>query len=185
MRKKYRFPVFLVLLFFFILTIFIFTIFEPEKVVENIGIGNTYLIIFIVGVIAGFSFLVSHNFLILYIAFISAGVNPIILGLLGSIGITIGDFLAYAVGFFGRNSIEDPRKNKKIKKLSKWIEKQNKYTIFGFIYLYSGFFIFPKDILCGALGFVEYPIKKIVIPLFLGNLSYNLGIAFLVIISVL
>ncbi len=176
MKKRYKFLAFISLLILFIATIVLFTFFNPENLVESIGIGNAYLIIFFVGVIAGLSFLVSHNFMALYVGFIAGGLSPFGLGIVGAIGITIGDFLAYVLGYLGRSSIEDPKKKKFMERLSSWINRQNKYIRFLFIYLYSGFFIFPKDVLCGALGILEYPPKKIFIPLFLGNVTYHVGL---------
>lgn len=179
-----------VFIFLFILltaSIFIWFLknFNPEKVVNYFGIGNIYLIIFVFAIFGGVSFLTATYFYATYIVFVLGGANPFLLALTVAFGLTIGDLFFYFVGLRGSSIVDWFFSQKQHKKKIDFIELKLKKHQFWYIYLYAGFLPFPKDILSFALGLFNHKLKNIILPLILGNFTYNLIIAYLVVFGFL
>jgi membrane protein YqaA with SNARE-associated domain len=153
--------------------------YNPKQIVDYLGVENIYLTIFFFAIIGGVSFLTATYFYITYFLFIAGGANPLLLALSVGIGLTIGDLFFYFVGLKGSPILENYFKRKENLKKVEFIQKKMKKYEFWTIYLYVGFMPFPKDIISFALGFFGHRLRNILIPLLLGNFTYNVLIAYL------
>lgn len=146
------------------------------KIVNFIGISNSYFILFIVGTIGGVSTITSSSFYTTLTTFANGGANPLLLGLAGGIGITIGDTIFYYLGKKGEESL--PKHARKFtSKFSEWMMKRPKWIIPIVTFVYSGLTPLPNDILTVSLGISRYKYKYIIIPLLLGNILLTTTIA--------
>jgi membrane protein YqaA with SNARE-associated domain len=157
--------------------------YDPKQIVDYFGVENIYLTIFFFAIIGGVSFLTATYFYISYFLFIAGGANPLLLALCVGIGLTIGDLFFYFVGLRGSPILENYFKRKENLKKIAFIQNKMKKYEFWTIYLYVGFLPFPKDIISFALGFFGHRLKNILIPLLLGNFTYNVLIAYLFLLS--
>jgi membrane protein YqaA with SNARE-associated domain len=99
--------------------------------------------------------------------------NPLLVGALGGLGSTIGEFSGYILGQGGRKAIERKWK-KEIDKIEKLFEK------------YGGFLVtvafaatpLPDDIVGLFCGVINYNVKKFFFAVLIGKLIMNLALAY-------
>lgn len=182
MNKKYNKKLIsFILLAIFIISLVVLLIFvKPEEIVNKIGVSNSYILIFIISFFGGFSAGGSISFISVLITLAIGGLNPIFLGLLSGLSLTIGDIIMFYFGSKGRELVND-KWDKKIKKISnvihkkRWIQK-----ILPFVaYFYIGFAPLPNDILILLMAAIKYPTKKMNIIIALGDFSFALTVAIL------
>lgn len=166
------------ILFFFILILFLFTLINivffvgPGSIVEFLGVENTYAVIFLIAIFGGVSAFTSTSFYIMFFTFLVGGANPIPLAIIGGAGLTIGDMLFYYLGSKGRDLTQETKYDTYIEKISKMVEKYSTQIVYLFIYLYTSFSPFPKDILSIAFGLLHYNIKILFTAMLFGNITH-------------
>jgi membrane protein YqaA with SNARE-associated domain len=177
--RKIDVVIFFLIVISAIAVIFFLKDYDPKQIVDYSGVENIYLTIFFFAIIGGVSFLTATYFYITFFLFIAGGANPLLLALSVGIGLTIGDLFFYFVGLRGSPILENYFKRKENLKKIGFIQNKMKKYEFWTIYLYVGFLPFPKDIISFTLGFFGHRLKNIIIPLLLGNFTYNVLIAYL------
>lgn len=93
----------------------------------------------------------------------SLGLNPILIGFVGSAGATLGETTAYLAGFAGHNAAMKLGWYPRIQNL---MEKNGGATLFVVSAIPTPFF----DLAGIAAGALEYPYKKFLMYVFLGKL---------------
>lgn len=151
---------------------------SPGKIVAELGVRNGYTILFIVSAIGGVSSITASSYYIFVSVLAAGGLNPLFLGIIGGFGVTIGDSLFFYFGTRARK-VSPENISKKSEKLSSWIKKQPRWTIPFLVFIYASFTPFPNDIMTVSLGFLEYPYKKMIFPLLIGNMSATIILAYL------
>lgn len=182
MDKKYNKKLisFIVLAIFIISLIVLLIFVKPEEIVNQIGVSNSYLLVFIISFFGGFSAGGSISFISVLITLAIGGLNPIYLGLISGLSLTIGDFIMFHFGSRGRELIKN-KWDERIIKISdaihkrKWVQKILPYVA----YLYIGFAPLPNDILILLMAAIKYPPKKMRIIISLGDFSFALTVAIL------
>ncbi len=152
---------------------------SPSAIVEKIGIQNSYLVAFIISAICGFSSITSTTFYVTIGALAKVGSNPFLLGISGGLGVCLSDFVFFYVIRKGTPVIDKHWKKLMdfMKRIVTWMPD---WMLYIFVFLYSGFFPVPNDILLVALAFGKIPFKKIALYLFAGDIVSTLLIAYLV-----
>jgi uncharacterized membrane protein YdjX (TVP38/TMEM64 family) len=110
---------------------------------------------------------------IILTAFIGGAVfNPLIVGVVGSLGATIGELTGYLAGRGGGEIIEkDPR----VQKVSKWMEKYGLWTLFILAAVPNPLF----DLAGIVAGATKIPVYKYFIVVWLGKLIKFVAISFI------
>lgn len=166
---KRRYIIFGVLALLIIAWSITLAIIGPERIVESIGVENSYIFAFIVATLGGVSTLTSSSYFLTIITLAGGGANPYILGVVAGTGITIGDSIFYYLGKNGRE-VTSGKAKKWVEKFSKWLDKRPKWNIPVIVFIYAAFTPLPNDILTVSLGLSSYPYKKMIIPLWIGNI---------------
>lgn len=143
--------------------------YSPEDIINFIGINNVYTFIFLMALVGGVSTFTSTTFYTTLITLSVGGVNTIIVALLASIGLTLGDMLFYYLGSQSKQCIKKRYENK-INRFVSYFEKTGDTIVMVMIFLYS-LVPLPSDILAITLAIAEFPFKKMIIPLLLGNFT--------------
>ena len=106
-------------------------------ITEELGVTNSYIILFITAFIGGSSIFFVFPYYLLSISLGAAGFNPFLIGLSAGIGIILGDATSYFVGYSGREIINHSRFDKYVQKINHWCENKSGFalTLFFFIYL--------------------------------------------------
>jgi len=182
MNKKYTKKLigFLVLAIFLISLIILLYFINPEEMVNKIGVRNGYILAFVVSFFGGFSAGGSISFISLLIILVTGGMNPIYLGLVSGISLSIGDIMMFYVGSKGRKLVKG-KWDQKIDKIAnlfkkkKWLRKM----IPAIAYIYMSLTPLPNDILLLFLAAIEYPVKKMSTIIILGDITFALIVTIL------
>ncbi|MDK2832640.1 MAG: hypothetical protein PWQ51_1544 [Methanolobus sp.] len=161
-------PVILIILFIISWSVLLHY-YSPEDIVNFIGVNNIYAFIFLIALVGGVSTFTSTTFYTALITIAVGGVNTIIVALLASIGLTIGDLLFYYLGSQSKQCIKKRYENK-VNTFVSYMEKTGDTIVMFLIFLYS-LTPLPSDILAIALAIVEFPFKKMIGPLLVGNFT--------------
>ncbi len=175
LKSKRRISFVILIVLFILWTILIYN-FSPAKIVELVGIENSYLLAFIVAFIGGTSILFPLPYYLLVITLGAGGINPILLGLSSGTGIILGDSTSYLIGYSGREVIPDKIK-KLFDKLCNWLLSRNSFLIYIFLFLYGAMIPIPNDVITVSMGLAHYPYWKVMLPLGLGNIIFNISLA--------
>lgn len=170
-RTKQIFFVSLTLLLLISIIVLIVSV-GPETIVESIGVENAYLLLFLFAIFGGVSAFTAPSFYATLAGFFMAGLDPISIALIGALGLAIGDSIFYFMGLKGHELTKKTRYREEITRVQQKINKVPKKWATIFIFLYASLSIFPKDILCLAMGISKYPYIKFIIPMSLGNLFF-------------
>jgi len=168
---------FLFLAIFIVSLVLLLLFVSPEEIVSKIGVKNVYLLAFIVSFFGGFSAGGSVSFISLLIVLVAGGANPIYLALVSGTSLAIGDIIMFYAGSKGRELVSS-KWDKKIERVSSALEKRTwlkKLTPF-IAYVYMGFAPLPNDVLLLFLAAIEYPRKKMISIIILGDLTFALMI---------
>lgn len=150
-----------------------------ERIVEIIGVENTYLVIFFIALFGGMTSIGGVSYTGSIITFVAGGASPWIIALAAGLGTTLGDVTYYMVARHGSKALGDGWLSTKVKKVSEWLKNRSAKMKFLVVYLYMGFTPFPNDPLTITLGLSRVP-KKIVIPaLALGDTTFAFLLAYL------
>lgn len=174
---KFYGPILLILIITIGWGVFFYFI-SPDVIVAKIGIQNSYVVAFIVSAICGFSSITSTTFYVTIGALAKGGANPLFLGLSGGLGVCISDFAFFYIISKGTPVIDKHWKKfvDFIKRIIAWMPE---WMLYVFVFVYSGFFPAPNDILLVALAFGKIPFKKIMPYLFAGDIVSTLLISYL------
>ncbi len=161
---------------FIVLSIFLYIYVSPEDVVSYVGVENAYLLMFIVAFIGGLTtFNVVPYYSLLFI--LSGGeLNPFILGLSSGLGIVLGDSTTYFVGFQS-GKIAPGKLQRFFDKVNQKMHKYPKlFPVFCFVY--GSLSPLSNDFITMSSGLAKYPFFKMIVPLGLGNLIFNISVAY-------
>tara|TARA_Y100000310_G_C20374624_1_gene665139 strand:- start:123 stop:689 length:567 start_codon:yes stop_codon:yes gene_type:complete len=175
--KLRRSLIFLGVLLFVLAWILIINFISPDAIVAKIGARNGYIILFLISAIGGVSSATASSYYLAVSVLAAGGLNPILLGIIGGVGVTIGDSLFFLLGRKGQQ-FSTKKLHEKSEKLYRWMERSPKGFIPLFIFIYVGFTPFPNDLMTVPLGFLGYSYKKTLIPLLLGNITATILIAY-------
>ncbi|WP_245312570.1 VTT domain-containing protein [Methanohalophilus levihalophilus] len=119
--------------------------------------------------IGGVSTFTSTTFYTVLITLALGDVNPILMALFASIGLTFGDLVFYYLGSKGRQCIPG-KYERTVFRLTTWMEKIDDRVTMLIIFLYS-LTPLPSDIIAIALAVAGFPFRKMIFPLLAGNFT--------------
>ena len=123
----------------------------PSAIVDLIGVENAYLVIFLLAISGGLSSFTSAPYYAALLTFAAGGADPLLLGLIAGLSISIGDMLVFTLGrvAFAESRLKDHWLVVKIKAL---LARAPRWGVPGLIVLYTLFTPFPNDVLMVSLG---------------------------------
>ncbi|MFP4401819.1 MAG: VTT domain-containing protein [Candidatus Nanoarchaeia archaeon] len=173
---------FSLILILFTIYIIIVSQLEASSIVSQIGINNSYIIIFLIATFGGVSALTSASFYALFVLFLYGGSNYILLSVLSAIGLTIGDAFFYYLGYIGSEITNKTKYSKYFKNIQKYINKYSKWKIFYIITFFQSLPLpLPTDFISASAGIVKYSPKLTLLALGIGNLVHLLIISILLV----
>lgn len=149
----------------------------PEKLITIIGVDNAYLLIFLLALIGGLTTFSGIPYHLILITLALGGLNPFVLGMVTASGVALGDSTSYFLGHNGSAFIPT-HFTSFFKKLNLFIMNYPKlFPVFCF--LYGSLIPLSNDFIAITSGLLRYPFWKVIIPLGLGNLVFNISLAYL------
>ncbi len=174
-RKKFYGVIALVLLILVGWALF-FHYYPVDELVNDIGIENTYFAAFMLAVIGGFSSITGTSLYAALVALAHGGVNPLVLGVIGGIGLFISDSLFYFVITKVRHILVDITKKweRVFRKVWKILYVTPSWVVYILIFLYTAFAPIPNDIVLALLAVSGYSYRQFAVFLLLGDLTMAL-----------
>jgi hypothetical protein len=148
----------------------------PSTIIEYIGVTNGYVFVFVLAALGGVSALSATSFFSTIIAFSMAGLDPYILGVLGGIGVTIGDSIYFYLGMNGKRMAPE-RYIRWIDRFAEWSARAPGWVVPSIVYGYAAFTPFPNEIMTISMGLAGKRFKTIIGPLLLGNITITIIVA--------
>jgi membrane protein DedA with SNARE-associated domain len=135
--------------------------------------GLGYLGAFIVSFLGTLTVIFPVPYLItIYLMGASKAYNPVLIGLLGGLGATIGEYVLYILGRGGRYLLR-PEKLKNLEIMSRYLDKYGWMAVFVFAVT-----PLPDDVLYPVLGLIKYNALYIFVACFAGKAILTGGIAY-------
>lgn len=168
---------------FFLLFLIAWTVlvyqFSPNEIVENLGIGNGYLVAFIAAFLAGISTFTSAPYALLVVTLGAGGLSPFLIGLISAFGLFLGDSTSYLLGYYGHHVVPNGLQEE-LQKVHAWLMARKRvWVIPVFIFLYGAFFPLSNDFVVISFGLARYPFWRVMAPLALGGVIFNMILAYL------
>jgi uncharacterized membrane protein YdjX (TVP38/TMEM64 family) len=138
-----------------------------DKIYEFEKFG--YLGAFLISLVSNASIFLPAPGLLLLFA-LGATFNPVLVGIVGGTGGTIGELSGYIVGYSGRGIAQN---NKWFIQAEKWLKKWGMLTIF----LFSLIPVLPFDAAALAAGVAHFSIRKFLIACLVGKTLLYIGMA--------
>lgn len=157
------------------ITIFFYFV-SPETLVSYVGVENAYIFMFLIAFLGGVTMFSAVPYPAILVAFGLGGLNPFLLGLAATLGLFLGDSTSFFVGKKSGELITGKAK-KALDKILELYDKFPKLMPF-FFFIYGAVVPLPNDVVTVSAGLKEYPYKKTMMPLALGNLVFCVSLAY-------
>ena len=153
------------LILFMVVAITVCLFLYRDKVAQ---LGNYgYLSAFLISLIANATIILPFPGIVILFA-LGATFNPVLVGLAGGIGGTIGEMTCYMLGYSGRGVVENIRF---YDKAAQWLKKWGVLTVFIFALT-----PLPFDVLGIAAGVLRFPFWKFFVACWCGKTILYVGI---------
>lgn len=136
-------------LFLVILNV-IFYFFDPREIVAQLGVESVYLITFLVAAVGGVSTITGTVLYATIVTFAAGGVNPLLLGLVGGVGIFISDSILFYILRKAKNFTPHDWEVW-FQRIESYVEKYPRWVVIMLAYVYAGLSPLPNDLLIIAL----------------------------------
>jgi len=162
----------------FLLLNLVFFFITPDHIVEYVGVDNTYLTTFLIASVGGLNVITGGVLYASIIAFAAGGASPWLLGVVGGIGIAIGDSLVFYL-FRHTAKTLSPQWQEKADQVKKKVEHFPRYIQYILIYAYLGFTPLPNDILMFLLAVLRFKFVEVLPVIVAGTITVATLIAYL------
>lgn len=148
---------------------------SPDTIIGYIGIENAYVIIFVLAFLGGVTTFSGIPYHVILMALALGGLNPWILGLVTALAVTLGDITSYMVGYYGRDLFPA----RIVHALERLVHVRTTYPglLPVIFFLYGALIPASSDLITIPMGILRYPIHKVLVPLALGTVLFNTGLA--------
>lgn len=155
----------------------VFYYFSPQDIVETLGVDNSYITVFAIAAIGGLSSFTSAALYSAIATFAAGGAVPWLLGLIGGIGIAIGDMIVFSLLRYGYTSV-DTGEHGNIKKIRHYLERTPVWSHYLVLYVILGFTPLPNDIILAILVVLGFRIRSLAPILILSGVTIALITAY-------
>jgi len=163
------------LVFFGSLSIYAFLYLSPERIIDFIGVNNAYALIFFLAFLGGLTTFSGVPYHLVLVAFAAGGMNPMLLGLSAAAGVMLGDSTSYYAGM--RGGMVAPRAIRGIFEQIYSFSEKHPILLPLFCFLYGALVPFSNDFITISAGIARYSFRRVMIPLGLGNIVFNVALA--------
>lgn len=148
----------------------------PASIIERIGISNGYAAAFILAFLGGLSAFISFPYYLGILTLGAGGLEPVFLGIAAAGGLFLGDSTSYLIGYTGRDIIPS-RLHRVFDRFCSWCLSHPSWLVPTVLFLYGALVPFSNDLLVVPMGLARFPFWRLMIPLSLGNVVFNTGVA--------
>lgn len=146
------------------------------SIVEYVGTDNIYLFMFLIALIGSLSTFASIPYPLILISLVSAGGSPLILGLASAMGVIISDTLMFFSVKRGK-AIMSESLQASITYVGTVFTKYPALVMPG-LFVYGTVSPLSNDFAVTVFSLMNYSVLRVLVPLALGNIVYNLTLAY-------
>ncbi len=150
---------------------------SPEAILAYIGVENAYLLIGILAFLGGVTTFSGIPYHLVLVTLAAGGLNPLLLGGITGVAVMMGDATSYFVGVGGKHLVPTWIEAY-IEQVLKLCRRHPTLTPVVF-FLYGALVPFSNDVITIPMGAAGYPFWRVMGPLALGNLVFNITLAYL------
>jgi membrane protein YqaA with SNARE-associated domain len=148
-----------------------------DKLLNNIGTDNAYVFMYLVAFLGSITTFASIPYPLILIGLVAAGMDPLIIGVVSALGVITSDSVTFFVSKKGQILL-----SKKLQiafdSLAKYIKKYPRLLTPGLV-VYGTVSPLSNDFAVISLSLMKYKYFRVIPPLAIGNILYNVGLAFL------
>jgi len=148
-----------------------FLFISPDTIVQYVGVENTYLMLFLIAAVGGVNVFTGGVLYATIVAFAAGGASPWLLGLVGGLGIAIGDSIVFFLFRYTSRRLS-PTWQERVTLTKQKIERLPGALQYLLIYLYLGFAPIPNDILMFLLAVLRFKFIAIVPFIIAGAVTF-------------
>ncbi|MFP7569926.1 VTT domain-containing protein [Marivita sp. S2033] len=148
-----------------------------EALIDALGSSNAFLLMFVLGMIGGFTTFTGIPYHLVLMSLAAGGLNPIGLGVCTALGVMLGDSTMYLIGSRVKASLS-PRLLATIARLAEQVLRHPKLVAPALV-AYGAVSPFSNDFVVASLSVAGYSYWRTIIPLAMGNILYNVALAYL------
>lgn len=148
-----------------------------DTLIDFVGAENAYVLMFTLGIIGGLTTMTGIPYHVILMSLAAGGINPILLGFTTAMGVMAGDSTMFFIGRRVRDALPEFA-NHFITHFKTHIERRPTLLAPG-LFCYGMLCPFSNDIVVGSLSVMGYSYWRIVLPLTLGNIGFNIALAYI------
>jgi uncharacterized membrane protein YdjX (TVP38/TMEM64 family) len=148
-----------------------------DTLLAYIGSENAYLLMFALGLVGGFTTFSGIPYHVILMSLSAGGAWPLLLGVVTALGVMIGDSVMYGVSKRASHLVRG-RVATILQSVAVALSAHPKLLAPALV-LYGTISPFSNDFIVASLSFMGYSYRRIIIPLTIGNMFYNITLAYL------
>lgn len=169
---------FVLLLALFVAIMVVILFFDPGDIIMHLGVHNSLVIVFFVSLAGAFTSLTPLSAYPMLFSLIAGEMAPLLAGLTVGLGMAAGDVLFFMFGNSARG-LTGARGERVLGNILNRVQRFKNIYIQLLIIFYVACTPFPNNLLSGALAFIGYPLRKVFLPLVLGDIAFAILMAWL------
>ena len=148
-----------------------------DSLIDAVGSNNAFALMFLLGLIGGLTTFTGVPYQVILMSLAAGGLNPILLGLSTAVGVMLGDSTMYLIGRGLKPSLSH-RLLAALDKIKHYLAQHPRQFTPALV-LYGCLSPFSNDFVVGSLSIMGYPFWRTILPLAVGNIVYNIALAYL------
>lgn len=148
-----------------------------DTLLGYIGARNAYFFVYAIAFLGSITTFASIPYPLILISLVAGGLNPLLAGSLSALGVITSDTCTFFAARKGR-ALLSSNMSSTLLSFSRWLHKYPR-LITPSLALYGTFSPLSNDIAVISFSLMKYSYWKVIPPLAVGNLTYNISIAFL------
>lgn len=148
-----------------------------DAILASIGIKNAYLFVYLIAFAGSITTFASIPYPLILLSMVAGGLNPVLAGSLSALGVTTSDTCTFVAARRGRVLLP-AHLTRSLESAAHRLEK-HPALFYPALVLYGVLSPLSNDFAVISLSLMEYSFWRVIPVLAMGNLIYNVGIAFL------
>lgn len=148
-----------------------------DTLLDVIGTQNAYVFVYLIAFLGSITTFASIPYPLILLGLVAGGLNPLLAGVLSGLGVITSDTLTFFAARRG-SALLPKRITHSLQTLAKWMAKHPK-LLSPALMLYGLLSPLSNDFAVISLSLMRYPFWRVVPLLGVGNMAYNIGIAYL------
>lgn len=132
---------------------------------------------FVLGALGGLTTFSGVPYHLVLMSLAAGGLNPIALGVVTALGVMLGDSTMFLMSKKVAHVLPVSIRHS-LSRLSLWLDKWP-VLLTPALVLYGTFSPFSNDFIVASLSLLKYSYRRIIIPLAIGNILFNIGLAYI------